>query len=51
MKELHLMDGTTIGENKRVFIIGEIGLCHDGDPDVARALIEGCKAAGVDCGS
>lgn len=48
MKELHLLDGTQIGENRRVFIIGEIGLCHDGDPEVARALIEGCKAAGVD---
>jgi sialic acid synthase SpsE len=48
MKELNLLDGTRIGEGQRVFIIGEIGLCHDGDPEVARALIKGCKEAGVD---
>lgn len=48
MADLHLRDGSTIGEGKRVFIIGEIGLCHDGDPEVAKALIDGCKNAGVD---
>lgn len=48
MKELRLLDGTLIGDEQRVFIIGEIGLCHDGDPEVARELIKGCKAAGVD---
>ena len=48
MKELRLLDGATIGEGRRVFIIGEIGLCHDGDVEVAMALMEGCKAAGVD---
>ena len=48
MTELSLLDGTRIGENQKVFIIGEIGLCHDGDPEVARDLIKGCKEAGVD---
>ncbi len=48
MKELRLLDGTRIGNSQKVFIIGEIGLCHDGDPEVARELIKGCKAAGVD---
>ncbi len=48
MAKLHLKDGNTIGDNQRVFIIAEIGLCHDGDPEVARDLIAKCKEAGAD---
>jgi sialic acid synthase SpsE len=48
MKELLLNDGIIIGGNRRVFIIAEIGLCHDGDPEVARTLIAQCKEAGAD---
>lgn len=42
-----LKDGLIVGGD-RVIVIGEIGLCHDGDLDVAKALIRGCKEAGVD---
>ena len=45
---ISLNDGIKIGGDHGVFIIGEIGLCHDGDPEVAKELIRGCKKAGVD---
>ncbi|MEK7477839.1 MAG: N-acetylneuraminate synthase family protein [Patescibacteria group bacterium] len=38
-----------VGKNEPVFIIAEIGINHNGDPKIARALIDKAAEAGVDC--
>jgi len=37
-----------IGDGHPVFVIAEIGINHNGSLDIAKKLIEGAKAAGVD---
>lgn len=37
-----------IGDGHPVFIIGEIGINHNGDLDIAKKMIEGAKHAGCD---
>lgn len=37
-----------VGKNEPVFIIAEIGINHNGDPEKARALIDAAAEAGVD---
>jgi len=37
-----------IGQNEPVYIIGEIGINHNGDPDIAAQLIDIAAQAGVD---
>lgn len=44
---LKLGDGV-IGYNQPVFIIAEIGINHNGDMEIVKALIDGAKAAGCD---
>lgn len=39
----------TIGEGRPVFIIGEIGLNHNGSVKLAKELIDAAKNAGCDC--
>ena len=34
--------------NKKIFIIGEIGINHNGDLEIAKKLIKGAKEAGAD---
>lgn len=38
----------TVGEKEKVYIIGEIGINHNGSVDIAKQLIMGAKAAGCD---
>jgi sialic acid synthase SpsE/sugar phosphate isomerase/epimerase len=38
-----------IGSGNPVFVIAEIGNNHNGDPDLARRLVDDAKAAGADC--
>ena len=33
---------------KKIFIIGEIGINHNGNLEIAKKIIEACKAAGAD---
>jgi N-acetylneuraminate synthase len=40
--------GRKIGEGKPVFIIGEIGINHNGSLELAKNMIEGAAKAGVD---
>ncbi|ARM31034.1 N-acetylneuraminate synthase family protein [Prosthecochloris sp. HL-130-GSB] len=40
--------GIPVGHGHRVFIIGEIGINHNGSMDVARKLIDGAAEAGCD---
>ncbi|MCE1165223.1 MAG: N-acetylneuraminate synthase family protein [Bacteroidetes bacterium] len=37
-----------IGKNEKVYIIGEIGINHNGSLEIAKKLIKGAKAAGCD---
>jgi len=37
---------TSIGENFRPYIIGEIGICHNGSIEIAKRLIDMCSEAG-----
>jgi len=48
MTNLELANGIILGDNKPVFIVAEIGLCHNGDQQTARELIKRCAAAGAD---
>lgn len=38
-----------VGQNEPVFIIAEIGINHNGDPEIARQLIDAAARAGADC--
>ena len=42
------IQGRTIGEGEPVYIIGEIGINHNGSVEIARQLIRGAKEAGAD---
>lgn len=46
--KLLITDNVQIGNDNSVFIIAEVGLCHDGDPLVAKELIRRCYDAGAD---
>ncbi|WP_337865635.1 N-acetylneuraminate synthase family protein [Ignavibacterium sp.] len=49
MKTRELKIGNRIiGDSHPVFIIGEIGINHNGDIDIAKKMIEGAKHAGCD---
>ena len=37
-----------VGEREKIYIIGEIGINHNGSVDIAKQLIMGAKAAGCD---
>ncbi|MEQ1861200.1 MAG: N-acetylneuraminate synthase family protein [Chthoniobacteraceae bacterium] len=41
--------GRRVGPGYPAFIIAEAGVNHNGDPDLARRLVLGAKAAGADC--
>ncbi|MCD4760110.1 N-acetylneuraminate synthase family protein [archaeon] len=45
--EINILD-KKIGENNEIFIIAEAGVCHDGDIEKAKKLIDIAKDAGVD---
>lgn len=47
MKEIKIA-GATIGPGEEVFIIGEIGVNHNGDPELAMKLIDSAAEAGLD---
>ena len=47
MKEVKI-GGTSVGEGHPCFIIGEIGINHNGDIDLAKKLIDVAEAAGCD---
>ena len=38
-----------IGEGQPVFVIAEAGVNHNGDPELARALVHEAKACGAHC--
>ena len=38
-----------IGDGHPVFVIGEIGINHNGDIEIAKKIIAGAKHAGCDC--
>ncbi len=40
--------GRTVGPGHRAYIVGEIGINHNGDPDIARRLIDMAADAGCD---
>jgi N-acetylneuraminate synthase len=40
--------GRAIGEGHPIYVIGEIGINHNGSLDITRKLIEGAASAGVD---
>ena len=42
------IQGRTIGEGEPVYIIGEIGINHNGSVEIAKQLITGAKEAGAD---
>ncbi|OGX38712.1 MAG: hypothetical protein A3D87_03515 [Omnitrophica WOR_2 bacterium RIFCSPHIGHO2_02_FULL_50_17] len=44
-----LLEKRRIGESHPCFIIGEIGLNHNGSVELAQRLIDACQEAGVDC--
>jgi sialic acid synthase len=48
VSEVVEVEGRAIGHGQRVFVIAEIGLNHNGDPDLAAQLIRTAAAAGVD---
>ena len=42
------VDDITIGDNHPCFVIGEIGINHNGSVEIAKKIIEGAKSAGCD---
>ena len=48
MSSLVRVGGRAIGDGQPVFVIAEIGLNHNGDPELAAQLIRTAAAAGVD---
>lgn len=46
--ESFTIDGRRIGAGEPVFVIAEIGVNHNGDPDLARKLIDAAAEAGAD---
>jgi N,N'-diacetyllegionaminate synthase len=43
------IDGKQIGPGHACFIIAEVGVNHNGDPEIARQMIDAAAEAGVDC--
>jgi N,N'-diacetyllegionaminate synthase len=48
-KEIIHMEGKNVGAGFPVFIIAEAGVNHNGDPDIARMLVEKAADCGADC--
>ncbi len=48
MSTLTLGNSRIIGKSQPVYIVAEIGLCHNGDLNIARGLIKSSVEAGVD---
>lgn len=48
MSTLKLTNDITLGDDQPVFIVAEIGLCHNGDVARAKTMIEKSVAAGAD---
>ncbi len=44
-----LVGNRMIGDGHPVYIIGEIGINHNGSVDIAKLMIDGAVAAGADC--
>lgn len=49
MKPEILIDGRGIGRGHPCFVIAETGVNHNGDPEMAIAMIDAAAATGVDC--
>lgn len=49
MKEIVLKNGRVISEKSRPFFIGEIGINHNGDKNIAFMLIDMVAEIGIDC--
>ncbi|USN98899.1 MAG: N-acetylneuraminate synthase family protein [Phycisphaeraceae bacterium] len=47
-RRIELGRGIAIGEGEPVFVIAEAGVNHNGDPDLARQLIDAAAGAGAD---
>ena len=48
MQNVFKIEGKKVGIGQPAFIAAEIGLNHNGDPDLARQLIKAAADAGVD---
>ena len=48
MKEIKLKNNRVIGENEKPYLIGEIGINHNGDIDIAKKLIDMASHIGID---
>jgi len=48
MKTIQLVPGRRIGDGEKPFIVAEIGNNHNGDMDIARALVRKAKEVGAD---
>ncbi|MGH3408698.1 MAG: N-acetylneuraminate synthase family protein [Streptosporangiaceae bacterium] len=46
MGELHI-GGITVGENHQIFVIAEIGHNHQGNPELARAILKAARESGA----
>jgi N-acetylneuraminate synthase len=42
------IDGRTIGEGHPCFVLGELGINHQGSLDIAKRLVDACHEAGVE---
>lgn len=49
MKEIHFRDGKLISEFGKPYVIAEVNSSHNGNPEVARKMIDAAKDAGCDC--
>lgn len=43
------VNGRLIGDGHPVYVIGEIGINHNGSVDIAKLMIDGAVSAGADC--
>lgn len=48
MAEIRVDDQLVVGDGHPVWIVAEIGLCHNGDIELAKKMIAECKAHGAD---
>ena len=46
-REIHI-SSRLIGDGHPVFVVGEIGINHNGDVEIAKKIISGAKHAGCD---
>ena len=49
MKEIRFKDGRIISEFGAPYVIAEVNSSHNGNPDVAKKMIDAAKDAGCDC--